>query len=62
MNDQHNGNYVMVAMVAMMAMCAVPLLLFALIPALGLIPGVAVGLVVGGAMVFLHFKFMHTCH
>jgi hypothetical protein len=59
MNDQQNGIYMMVAM---MAMCAVPLLLFALIPAIGLLPGVSVGLVAAGAMAFVHFKFMRTSH
>jgi hypothetical protein len=49
-------------MAAMMAMCVGVFLLFVLVPALGLAPGIAVAVAAGAAMVYAHWKLMGPRH
>ena len=66
MNDQgpdNQGNGMMAMMVMMMAMCFGVVLLFAVIPAIGWPLGIAIGVVAGGLMVYLHQRYMkHGSH
>jgi hypothetical protein len=62
-DDQGNGDGMMTMMVMMMAMCFGVVLLFAVIPSIGWPPGIVVGVVAGGLMLFLHQRYMrHGSH
>ena len=49
-------------MVAMAAMCAVPLVLLAVLPAVGTLAGAVVAIGIVAAMLLIHLKFMRHGH
>ena len=58
-NDPHHGDDSMVGMMAMMmAMCLGVILLFSVLSAVGLLPGILIAVGAGAVMLVLHDRFM----